>query len=278
MRAHSEIGSPNKEPWEYGNRFIEINRQTIGLRYRLLPYIYTVMEQASRTGIPAMRPIALVFPGTGEKGLTDDRFMFGDDVLVAPALEEGAEVRAVALPPGEWYDFWTARRFSGDTTITVEAPIDRIPFFVRGGATLPTQQLVQFTGQSPIDPLTLTVYPPAQGRTGTSAYYEDDGVSFRYEAGEFLRRTATVRAEAGSVTVSLSACAGSYVAPPRRLVVRVVGNRKPREVLLNGQVTGEQTEVTADTNRSFWQFDSKSGDVSIVMRDSRNSVTAIITY
>lgn len=278
MRAHTEINSPNKEPWEYGERFTEINRQTIGLRYRLLPYIYSVMEQASRTGLPAMRPIALAFPGMAEKGLADDCFMFGDDVLVAPALDEGATGRAVALPPGEWYEFWTSRRFNGDTTITVEAPIDRIPFFIRSGATLPTQQLVQFTGQSPIDPLTLTVYPPEPGRTGTSAYYEDDGVSFRYEAGEFLRRTATVHAEAGSVTVSLSACAGSYVAPPRRLVVRVIGDRKPREVRLNGEVTEEQTGVKPEKKASYWQFDRKSGDVSIVMKDLRSSVTAIITY
>jgi alpha-glucosidase len=278
MRAHSEINSPNKEPWEFGGRFTDINRRTIGLRYRLLPYIYSVMEQASRTGIPAMRPVAFAFPGASGGGWTEEEFMFGDDVLVAPALSEGIEIVTAYLPPGEWYHYWTSERFRGDTTITVSAPIDRLPFFVRAGSSLPTQQPVQFSDQSPIDPLTFTAYPPSAGKSGRSEYYEDDGISFRYRSGEYLRRTITVGTGEGSVTLVLSACEGSYIPPDRVLVLRVAGQQKPREVRLNGGIAREQTGVTSPREGACWRFDAESGGLSIVMKDTRNPVTAIIRY
>ncbi len=101
MRAHSVINEHNKEPWEYGDRWTAINRATIELRYRLLPYIYTVMEQASRTGSPAMRPVAFAAPHHGTRW-TREEYFFGDDLFVAPVLREAQTSRAVTLPEGTW--------------------------------------------------------------------------------------------------------------------------------------------------------------------------------
>jgi len=89
MRAHSVINERNKEPWEYGDMFTEINRETINLRYRLLPYIYTAMAGASSSGIPAMRPMAFEFPEEARFAETADEFMFGPDLLVAPSWPKG---------------------------------------------------------------------------------------------------------------------------------------------------------------------------------------------
>ena len=108
---------------------------TIELRYRMLPYIYGVMEEASRTGLPAMRPLMLEFPA--EEGLhgRSDEFMFGPSLLVAPVLWPDQTSREVALPAGQWYDYWAdSAMLGGSRTIRVSAPLDRLPLFVRAGA------------------------------------------------------------------------------------------------------------------------------------------------
>jgi alpha-glucosidase len=276
MRAHSAIRERDKEPWEYGKRFTDINRETISLRYRLLPYIYTVMEQSSRTGLPAMRPVVFMFPGAGGKAWVDDEFLFGNDILVAPALSEGMTVRSVYLPPGDWYEFSSSKRFRGDTTLTTEAPIESIPFFVRAGSVLPTQQLVQYSDESPIDSLLLYVYPPPPGGTGISEYYEDDGVSFRYQTGEYLRRTIEQRFEQNRLTVALAACEGTYIPTDRRLILHIITGRHPHEVRVDGSAAREQTVVTGAQAESTWHFDEKRGILSVVLRDTRKNVTVII--
>ena len=113
MRAHSEFGRPNKEPWVWGARYEAANKKTIELRYELLPYIYNVMQQASQTGVPAMRPLFLDFPHDKNVTGVDDEFLFGDDLLVAPVLIEGVTNSKAYLPPGDWYDYWTGHHYTG---------------------------------------------------------------------------------------------------------------------------------------------------------------------
>ena len=276
MRAHSAVRERDKEPWEYGERFTDINRETISLRYQLLPYIYTVMEQSSRTGLPAMRPVIFMHPDAGGKAWVDDEFLFGNDILIAPALSEGMTARSVYLPPGNWYVFPSSKRFRGDTTVTIEVPIESIPFFVRAGAVLPTQQPVQYSDESPIDPLLLFVYPPIPGGTGISEYYEDDGVSYRYQTGDYLRRTMEQRSEQNRLTVALGACEGTFTPPNRRLILYIVTGQRPREVRVDGSVTREQTMVTGAQTESTWHFDEKKGILSLVLRDTRKNVTVVI--
>ncbi len=268
MRAHSAINEPKKEPWEYGEKWTDVNRTTIELRYQLLPYLYTVMEEASRTGIPPMRPVA--FAGDHHRDRwTSEEFFFGDDLFVAPVLNEGQTRRAVTLPAGAWYDFWTSRRYRGDTSITVEAPPGRIPFFVRAGAAIPTQQVLQFTDEAPADPLTVLVYPPSAGNNGSSALYEDDGTTFGYTRGAYARRSILQAASSKDLRITVGPREGTYDVPPRQLVVHLVGEpRRPSSVLVNGRVTQEWRRET----------DSKSGDILVKLPDTRESVTVIITY
>jgi alpha-glucosidase len=277
MRAHSAINEPNKEPWEYGERWTAINRRTIELRYRLLPAIYTLMEEASRTGIPAMRPVAFADLHHRNRW-TDGEFFFGNDMFVAPVLADAQRQRTVTLPHGIWFDYWTSRRYPGDTTITVEAPEDRIPFFVRAGAALPTQQVVQYTDEAPVDPLTFLLYPPDPGERGTSAMYEDDGSSFDYTRGAFARREVELSAAARSLRVALGSREGSFVPPPRQLVLKVVGeSRRPTGVTVDGRVTPERTGETP-VGSEGWEFNSKSGGIDVKIPDRPGRVTVIITY
>jgi alpha-glucosidase len=114
-------------------------RQALSLRYRLMPYLYTQMWRASRDGTPAVRPLLYDFPQDATAVKTDDAFMLGPDVLVAPVLEEGAQDRSVYLPahPGGWYDWHEKKHHAGGAIVTVAAPLGRLPLFVRAGALIP---------------------------------------------------------------------------------------------------------------------------------------------
>jgi alpha-glucosidase len=236
-------GPGNLEPWAFGNRLEEINRSSIKLRYHLLPYIYTAFWEAAETGVPIMRPLLLDFPEDRAAVDRNDEYLFGNDLLVAPVTKDYDISRGVYLPRGVWYDYWTDRRYAGPVETEAAAPTQHIPLFVRGGAIIPSQQDMQYTDQSPIDPLTLDVYPEG---TSSRPYYEDDGISFEYQHGVFLRQTFTTRCLEKSVAVEISAREGSYVPPRRALVIRIHGQKlQPRQVTFAGRELAARDSVKA---------------------------------
>ncbi|MGA9119363.1 MAG: glycoside hydrolase family 31 protein [Bacteroidota bacterium] len=277
MRAHSVINEVNKEPWEYGDSFTAINRKTIELRYRFLPYIYTEMEAASRTGVPAMRPMILEFPKDGEFHGRYDEFMFGDNLLVAPVMVEGDRKKEITIPPGLWFDFWTGSPVQGPKLITVDAGLDRLPLFVRGGAAIPTRQVVQSTSQAPIDPLTFIVFPGASGKNVVSKYYEDDGHSFAFQEGAYLRRTILQVSDSAQTRITLAAVGGRYVPPRRQLKIEVHGiPAPPTGVLVNGKATPQKEKGQPGT--SGWEYDSLRKEVSIDLPDSREEIQIAVNH
>jgi alpha-glucosidase len=155
-------------------------REFIRLRYRLLPYLYTALWQCTQTGAPIVRPLLWAFQDDPTTHTLDDEFLCGDALVVAPMLEEGATRRRVYLPAGLWYDFWTDERHEGPGWLEVEAPLERIPVFVRAEAVVPTGPEMDYVGQRPTDPLTLHLYLPAEGQEGVSFLYEDDGETLAY--------------------------------------------------------------------------------------------------
>ena len=232
-RTHTTFGTPNQEPWSYGNRLTDINRDSINLRYRLLPYLYNTFYEASRTGLPVMRALLLDYPYDSQAIQQNGEFLFGKDLLVAPVMEQGKRKQGVYLPQGEWFDYWTGRAYSGPKEVTVDAPLNTIPMFVRGGAIIPTRQLVQYTGEAPINPLTFQVYP--EGRSSRE-YYEDDGLSFNYRKGAFLRERLTANNQPGVLTLSVSARQGEYTPPARSMQFAVHHQRtQPQSVKLDGK-------------------------------------------
>ncbi|MBI5464891.1 MAG: hypothetical protein HY966_08075, partial [Ignavibacteriales bacterium] len=148
MRTHTEIGSADQEPWSYGKKFESINKKSIQLRYKLLPYIYTQFYNASKTGIPMMRPLGFDYPDDWQASWNGRDFLFGDAFLVAPVLWPDAKKRRLRLPAGDWFDYWTGKQYTGPNDIEVDAPIDRIPLFVKAGAIIPTQQPVQYSDEA----------------------------------------------------------------------------------------------------------------------------------
>ncbi|TLY31338.1 MAG: DUF5110 domain-containing protein, partial [Ignavibacteria bacterium] len=158
--------------------------------------------------------------------------LFGDAFLVAPVLWPGSRTRDVRLPEGDWYDYWTGEQHSGPKVLRVDAPMDRIPLFVRAGAIVPTQQDMQFSDQAPVDPLTIDVFSSA---SSASRLYEDDGVSLDYQHGEYCLRALSQKSDTTLNELVLSTPEGGYRPPKRRLIVRFQGmKRVPSSVSING--------------------------------------------
>jgi alpha-glucosidase len=169
FRTHSSILTSRREPWTFGQPTLDILRRFLRLRYQLLPYLYTLAWQASQTGQPLVRPLFWNQPQDARLWAVDDCFLLGEDLLVAPVLEDGARSRRVVLPNGDWYSFWDDALFQGPGTVECEAPLDRIPLLVRRGSVLPTEE-----GQA----LTLHLYPPGDA-PGRGLLYSDQGDGHR---------------------------------------------------------------------------------------------------
>ncbi len=202
LRAHTELHSPDQEPWSWGEPYLTINRQFIELRYRMLPYLYTAFWQCAQTGLPIVRPLLMAFQGDPATHALDDQFLCGDAFLVAPMIEEGATRRTVYLPAGVWYDFWTDEPLSGPSRVEVKAPLERLPIFVRAGSLVPLGPPMQYVGERPVDKLTLHVYPslpsPSQGEgpgVRDSQLYEDDGHTWAFQDGGYRLTRFTFSSE-----------------------------------------------------------------------------------
>ena len=248
-RDHAAKGTRDHEPWVDGPEQEAIRRRFIEERYKLMPYLYTAAEEMSRTGVPIMRPLFLEFPHATQDGTPIDleagggEFLFGRDLLVAPnpSPEEIAPYE-IALPPGVWYDYWTGERLDRRTVVgprdleqrdavlalkpLLRAPkLEELPVYVREGAIVPMQPLVQSTEERPKGPLTIRVYPATSARTECLGHvYLDDGKSFAYKNGAFLRESFTCSMAAdGSVTVNLGAREGSFKPWWKEVRIEVIG-------------------------------------------------------
>lgn len=165
-----------------------ICRKYLNLRYQLLPYLYSAVAQAHQSGIPLMRALCLEWPHDPEAVLTEDAYMWGDHLFVAPVYEENAAIRRLYLPAGRWWDFWTGTGTEGGKSIERAVDLETMPLYVKAGAIVPMGPVRQYTGQHAAEQVVLRIYPGADGRF---TWYDDDGSSYRYEAGEFMRVECT---------------------------------------------------------------------------------------
>ena len=178
MRAHGS--RPANEVWSYGKQAEPILEKYLKLRYQLMPYIYSLGYHTWLTGAPFMRALPLDFPDDPRVADLRDEYMFGPAFLVAPVTEQGATSREVYLPAGsDWYNYWTNERVKGGQTITVQAPIDTLPLFVRAGSIIPLGVPVESTHE--VQAIAkVRVYP---GADASFTLFSDDGMTYAYEKG-----------------------------------------------------------------------------------------------
>ena len=178
LRIHGE--RKHTEIWAYGPQAEAILARYDRLRYQLIPYIYSLARHTYDSGAPFMRALWMDFPRDSKVANIGNEYMFGPDFLVAPVTRQGQTRKQVYLPAGtDWYDYWTNARVRGGQTITVDAPIDHIPVFVRAGSILPLGAVVPSTA-TPQAIEHIKVYP---GRDADFDLYDDDGVSYGYQHG-----------------------------------------------------------------------------------------------
>ena len=249
MRTHTTIGTPDQEPWSFGTVHEAINRRAIELRYELLPHVYNVIAESTTTGIPAMRPLVLEFPDDPRTWSLDDQFMFGGDLLLAPVLQEAQRERDVYLPKGTWFDFWTGAQFEGGAGVRVAVSLDSIPVFVRGGAFVFRQPVVQHTGEMPGKPVEVQVFPAPASE---AVLYEDDGETMAYAQGGWMRRRFRQARTDAAATIDVEAPQGTFRPPRRDLVFRVHWSGVPGRVLAGSNAMTRYTEQQLAEQPSGW--------------------------
>ena len=220
-------------PWSHGEAIENICRDYLELRARLMPYTYTLAWQARSLGLPTMRPLVLNYPNDPAVWDLGTQYLWGDDILVAPVTRQGATQWTVYLPAGSWHDYWTHETYHGPAGVTVAAPLDRLPLFVRGGAIIPQGPVMQYDGERSLDEVTLSVYP--EGELSFSLY-EDDGLTNAYRDGSYAETRFTCNANTSGVTFHIDPTQGetSLLPTDRRYLLKLRTSRAPHEVRLEG--------------------------------------------
>ena len=267
-RDHTATGTNPQEPWENGTQTdLNLRRRYIEERYRLLPYIYTTAEEMSRTGLPIMRPLFLDFPkgnGDGEPLDGGNTFLLGSDLLIAQSpYPDEVDEYTVALPPNGWYDYWTGARVNGNTgrkaidntqvtqpEVHLRNNVETLPVFARAGSIVPEQPLIESTDETPQGPLTLRVYPPVEPNTDcTGTLYLDDGISYAFQKGSFLRETFTCAPAAHGLTVTVSPRQGSFTPWWSQLSIEIYGQSQPASAAITPSGNVINTTYDAEHHR-----------------------------
>jgi alpha-glucosidase/alpha-D-xyloside xylohydrolase len=227
--TYSGAGRPPES--ELHNAQVEpICRKYLELRYRLMPYLYSAVRETTQTGMPIVRAMWLHHADDPVAVARGDQYLWGRDILVAPVVEKNATSRRLYLPRGSWFDFWTEARIDGGREVERAVDLETMPLYVRAGAIVPMGPVKQYTAEPVDGPLSLTVYP---GADGEFALFEDDGRSFAYRTGEWMG--LTLRWSDSAKRLSIQLTPGSKLRAPRTLAVRLAGGTAIRTVEFSGR-------------------------------------------
>ena len=222
FRTHGQW--PRRELWNIapeGSSAYESILWYMRLRYRLMPYIYSLTGAVHFEDATIMRALAMDYPADPEVRDLSDQWLFGPALMACPVFEYKARSRSVYFPMGLWYDFYTGKTIVGGKRFTVDAPYDRIPLYVRAGSIIPMGPDMEWTDQFPADEIVLMVYP---GADGDFTLYEDDGLSYGYERGEYA--VTHIHWNDAEGKIEIGPREGSYPGMPQNRTFRtvVVGN------------------------------------------------------
>ncbi|HNP17813.1 MAG TPA: glycoside hydrolase family 31 protein [Fulvivirga sp.] len=204
FRGHSMINSRDAEPWAYGEEVEEISRNYIKLRYKLMPYLYSSFYEATQTGIPIARSLAIDYSHDDNiySSLYENQYLFGQSILIAP-VESYKELAKVYLPSGKWFEFFTDQKYEGNVEIVAECGIERLPVFVKAGAIIPLCPNAKTNSNGLGDIMEIHVY---QGdEYNEFLYYEDDGESYEFESGHYYQRLISYSPEKRKLTIEKKA-------------------------------------------------------------------------
>ncbi len=221
LRVHGTRTNDQNELWSYGPDARKILTGFDRLRYRMLPYIYSLAWMITNKAYTPMRPLVMDFRADARAAAIGDQFMFGPAFLVNPVTEPGASMRRLYLPPARWVDFWSGKSQEGGKSINADAPLERLPLFVRAGSVVPLGPEVQWSGEKPADPpgeaIEIRVY---RGADGSFTLYEDENDNYNYEKGAWA--TIPIRWDDARGELTIGDRKGSYPGMPEKRSFRVV--------------------------------------------------------
>jgi alpha-glucosidase len=288
-RNHGAVDQYDHEPWRYGAPYEAIVRKYLKLRYRLLPFLYTTLEEAHRTGMPLFRPLLLNFQDDPNTLNLDDEFMIGDALLAAPVVHAGERAREIYLPRGLWYDFWTghvvdaprpsgesidaaAVRTDGSQFFRVDVPLDHVPLYVRGGTVVPSTEPMNYVTEKTWSPIRFDVYPDEHGNASGSLY-EDDGLTPDYEKGVCRRTTLSLSRTTDGDQLTIAAPEGNYRPASRNFEIIVHGgNVAPHALVLDHHPLEIVSATTGDTG--WWRDDA--GGIHVRIQDDSSLHTLLL--
>jgi len=247
LRVHGTRNPDENELWSYGPDAQSILVNFDRLRYRMLPYIYSLAWKTTSEAYTPMRPLVMDFRNDSRAQDIGDQFMYGPAFLVNPVTEPSSTTRLVYLPNTTWYDFWSGSTIEGGRMINANTPLDRLPVYVRAGSIVPLGPDEEWSTQKPADPIELRVYP---GASGDFAIYEDENDGYDYEKG--VHATIPLHWDDAAHTLTIAERKGQFPGMLQERTFRVVLVKENHGVGVNAadeagkvvQYSGKQISVT----------------------------------
>jgi len=284
-RDHTEKGTGDQEPWVGGTEQEAIRRHFINTRYQLMPYLYTIAEEASRTGMPMLRPLFLEFPRAFDDGHPIDtdnnasgEFLLGANLLIAPPpYPDETDTYSIEFPSTDWFDFWTGARVAAPPdpdpdppaipgpkvplSIQVTPQLAQLPVYVRAGSILPMAPVTQSTNEIPNGALTLRIYP---GDGCVGELYLDDGKTYEFQHGNYLRMKFSCQVNSEGIQLTIGPHQGSYPAWWKDIRIEVFGvTPKLRELFVNSKKIAQGIEANANGADFVVVDDGKGADIEV---------------
>jgi alpha-glucosidase (family GH31 glycosyl hydrolase) len=258
LRTHTTKNpAAERRIWAYPPEFADPMRDAFLLRYSLIPYLYTASRQTYDSGVSFFRPMYYDYPDADEAYAVKEQYLYGNDLLVAPVVSPRAAdtklaAKSVWLPPGGWVEWFSGATLTGPATVERQVALNEIPVYVKSGAIIPMQPPMRYTGERPVDPLILTVFP---GAAGSTRVYEDQGNSIGYQKDECAWTPVSQRTAAdGTRTIEILPAEGTYpgMITARGYEIRLAGLLPPQQVAVNGRPAPFSK---ANAGSASWTYD-----------------------
>ena len=236
FRVHGTRKTDQNELWSYGPDVQKILVNLDRLRYRLLPYIYSLAWKTTSSAYTLMRPLVMDFRDDARAENIGDQFMFGTAFLVSPVTEPQAATRSVYLPRARWYDFWSGSSTDGGRLLDAAAPLDRMPIYVRAGSIVPIGPDEEWSDQKPADPIELRIYP---GADADFILYEDENDTYNYERGVYS--TIPIHWDDAKQALTIGERKGSFPGMLTDRVFKLIVVRENHGVGVESEATADKT-------------------------------------
>lgn len=263
LRTHTTKNADSERRiWAYPEPYSDIMRSAFQLRYALEPYLYTEARRTYDTGVAFLRPLYYDSPAATEAYTFKNEYLFGENMLVAPVVKPvdtatGLASQNVWLPAGDWVEQDTGKHLHGPTALDRSYSIDQLPLFVKAGAIVPMQPPMRYTGEKPVDPLILKIFPLADGQVSHYTLYEDSGHAEDYQHNLGTAWTDLTATQHGDeLTVTIAPVRGGYPGMPRQRGYRLLlpADWPPASVTANGK----SLSFTLDGKQPGWRFEGNT--------------------